>query len=53
LTGADNLETLAVYLGLLGQDFTVTEPPELIDHLRKLADRYHRATAAPRAQSDR
>ena len=53
LTGADNLELLAVYLGLLGQDFTVTEPPELLDHLRKLADRYDRATAAPRAQSDR
>ncbi|MET3806481.1 putative DNA-binding transcriptional regulator YafY [Nakamurella sp. UYEF19] len=39
-TGADHLETHAVYLGMLGQDFTVTEPPELIDHLRLLADRY-------------
>lgn len=45
-TGADHLETLAVYLGLLGHDFTVTAPPELIDHLRVLADRYARSTPA-------
>ena len=50
-TGADNVETLAVYLGLVGQDFTVTGPPELIDHLRQLADQYLRATSS--AQSDR
>jgi predicted DNA-binding transcriptional regulator YafY len=39
-TGADSVETLAVYLGLLDQDFEVTEPPELVDHLRRLARRY-------------
>jgi predicted DNA-binding transcriptional regulator YafY len=39
-TGADSVETLAVYLGLLDQDFEVTEPPELLDHLRRLARRY-------------
>jgi uncharacterized membrane protein len=33
-----------VYLGLLGVDFTVTEPPELAEHLRELAARYRRAT---------
>ena len=43
LTGADHLDTLAVYLGLLGHDFDVTEPPELVDHLRGLAARYDRA----------
>src|ERR1700712_281713 len=50
-TGADNVETLAVYLGLVGQAFTITGPPELIDHLRQLADQYLRATSS--AQSDR
>jgi predicted DNA-binding transcriptional regulator YafY len=43
-TGADTLETLAVYLGMLGADFEVREPPELVAHLRGLADRYRRAT---------
>jgi predicted DNA-binding transcriptional regulator YafY len=43
-TGADTLETLAVYLGMLGADFEVGEPPELVAHLRDLADRYRRAT---------
>jgi predicted DNA-binding transcriptional regulator YafY len=44
-TGADTLETLAVYLGMLGADFEVGEPPELVAHLRDLADRYRRATS--------
>jgi predicted DNA-binding transcriptional regulator YafY len=39
-TGADNLEMLAVYLGFLGADFSVTEPPELVAQLRILAQRY-------------
>ncbi|GAA0371863.1 YafY family protein [Microbispora corallina] len=43
-TGADSVEALAVHLGLLGIDFTVTEPPELVELVRVLADRYHRAT---------
>ncbi|MEV8635434.1 YafY family protein [Streptosporangium sp. NPDC051023] len=42
-TGADTVETLAVYLGLLGEDFTVDGPPELLAHLRLLAGRYARA----------
>jgi predicted DNA-binding transcriptional regulator YafY len=42
-TGADTLETLAVYLGMLGADFEVDAPPELVAHLRDLADRYRRA----------
>ena len=44
-TGADTVETLGVYLGLLGEDFDVTGPPELLTHLRRLADRYARAAA--------
>jgi predicted DNA-binding transcriptional regulator YafY len=43
-TGAESLDTLAVYLGMLGVDFQVSEPPGLVDYLRTLADRYHRAT---------
>ncbi|WP_262282847.1 YafY family protein [Micromonospora sp. MA102] len=42
-TGADRLETIAVWLGLLDLDFTVEDPPELADLLRSLAERYLRA----------
>jgi len=45
-TGADSLEMMAVYLGTLGVDFTVADPPELIDHVRALAARYSRASGA-------
>jgi predicted DNA-binding transcriptional regulator YafY len=44
-TGADAIDTLAVHLGLLGADFTVTEPAELVDYVRTLAARYGRATS--------
>ena len=43
-TGADSVETLAVYLGLLGADFTVTDPPELVEYVRALSRRYQLAT---------
>ncbi|EMD24054.1 helix-turn-helix transcriptional regulator [Amycolatopsis azurea] len=43
-TGADSIETLAVHLGLLNRPFRVTEPPQLVDYLRELADRYRDAT---------
>jgi predicted DNA-binding transcriptional regulator YafY len=42
-TGADTVDTLSVYLGLLGTDFEVTEPPALVEHVRLLAARYARA----------
>jgi len=45
-TGADTVDSLAVHLGLLGFDFEVTDPPELVTHLRELAGRYDRATSA-------
>jgi hypothetical protein len=43
-TGSDSLPSLAVHLGLLGADFTVTEPAELVEHLQELGRRYARAT---------
>ncbi|WP_173097085.1 helix-turn-helix transcriptional regulator [Actinomadura verrucosospora] len=43
-TGAGSIEALVVHLGLLGVDFTVTEPPELVELVRAFADRFHRAT---------
>jgi len=48
--GSDHPEMLALYLGLLGADFTVMDSPELVAALRKLARRYQRAIdASPHA----
>lgn len=44
VTGADSLETIAAYIGMLGMDFTVDSPAELVPHLLRLADRYRRAS---------
>jgi predicted DNA-binding transcriptional regulator YafY len=41
--GSDNLESLAVWLGVLGSDFRIEDAPELAAHLRVIADRYRRA----------
>jgi hypothetical protein len=46
VTGADSLETVAVWIGMLGLDFHVTEPPQLVEHLRVLARRYRVALPA-------
>lgn len=43
VTGADSLETIAAYIGMLGMDFTVESPHELRAHLQRLAHRYARA----------
>ncbi|WP_166347298.1 helix-turn-helix transcriptional regulator [Phytoactinopolyspora limicola] len=43
-SGNDSLDELAVHIGMAGVDFEVLEPPELIDHVRTLAERYSRAT---------
>jgi predicted DNA-binding transcriptional regulator YafY len=48
VTGGDSLEVVAVWIGMLGLDFTVEQPAELVDHLRLLAQRYARATAGSR-----
>ena len=51
-TGADSLESLAAYLGLLGTDFIVDGPPELVAGVQALGERYGRATgAAPASRS--
>ena len=42
-TGADDLDMLAVHLGMLNVDFIVTDPPGLVTHLRALGDRYLRS----------
>jgi predicted DNA-binding transcriptional regulator YafY len=44
-TGADDIEQLAAYLGLLGADFSVSEPPELVAAIRALAARYAAAAS--------
>jgi predicted DNA-binding transcriptional regulator YafY len=44
-TGDDNLEWLAARIAMLGVDFEVHEPPELIAHLQALAERFTRAAA--------
>ena len=43
VTGADSVEIIAVYIGMLGLDFHVDGPPELIDHLAVVGERYRRA----------
>ena len=44
-TGSYSLEGIAMHLSWLGVDFRVHEPPELIDYIRKLVDRFHAAIA--------
>lgn len=46
VTGADAIETIAVSIGLLGIDFSVSDPPELVAYLREVSARYARATSA-------
>lgn len=43
--GADSVEMLAVWLGMLGADFQVEDASELTAHLRVIAERYLRAAA--------
>src|SRR5437868_13315263 len=43
-TGDDDLRWLAMRIAMLGVDFEVREPPELVEHLRELASRLTRAT---------
>jgi predicted DNA-binding transcriptional regulator YafY len=46
VTGADSLEIVAVWIGMLGLDFHVSEPPELVEHLQALGRRYLRSGPA-------
>ncbi|GAA0610194.1 YafY family transcriptional regulator [Kribbella sandramycini] len=43
-TGANSLDELTLYVGLLGHPFEVESPPELITHIRTLAARLTAAT---------
>ena len=43
-TGATSLEMLSMYLAWTGFEFEVREPPELIERMRAVADRFRRAT---------
>ena len=45
VTGGDSLETIAIWIGMLGLDFHVESPPELVHHLQVLAERYARAVS--------
>jgi predicted DNA-binding transcriptional regulator YafY len=44
-SGNDNAEMFAGYLGMIGFDFTVTSPPELVEAVRKLGQRYAKAVS--------
>ncbi len=47
-TGDDDLRWLALRIAMLGVDFEVHEPPELVEHLRALAFRLRRAAVNAR-----
>jgi predicted DNA-binding transcriptional regulator YafY len=47
-TGDDDLGWLALRVAMLGVDFEVHEPPELIEHLGALAERLRHATSVRR-----
>ena len=43
VTGADSVQMIAVYIGMLGLDFHVTEPPELVEAVATVGERYRQA----------
>lgn len=45
VTGGDSYEVVAVYIGMLGLDFRVGAPAELVEHLRLLGTRYAAAVS--------
>jgi predicted DNA-binding transcriptional regulator YafY len=50
-TGAGSLDGLSIYLALIGCEFEVREPPELIERIAQLAERFSRSSAASRPAS--
>jgi predicted DNA-binding transcriptional regulator YafY len=42
-TGSSSYESLALHVALVGADFEIIEPVELIEQVRRLAERYRRA----------
>jgi predicted DNA-binding transcriptional regulator YafY len=49
ITGADSVALIAIHLAVLGHDFTVVEPVELVEEIGALADRLR--TAYQRSQA--
>jgi predicted DNA-binding transcriptional regulator YafY len=45
-SGGTSLEGMAIYLALIGFEFEVREPPELVERVRALAGQFARAVAA-------
>ena len=45
-TGSQSLDILAMWMGIIGVDFEVQEPAELVEQIRQVADRFNRATRA-------
>jgi len=45
-TGATTYENLAMHLSLIGADFEIIEPTELVEEVGRLAERYRRAAAS-------
>ena len=43
VTGADSVEVMAAYIGMLGLDFHVSAPAELVSAVAALGERYRRA----------
>jgi predicted DNA-binding transcriptional regulator YafY len=43
VTGGDSVEIIAVYIGMLGLDFHVTDPPALVEAVATVGERYRRA----------
>ncbi|MEU4226147.1 YafY family protein [Nonomuraea sp. NPDC026600] len=45
--GGDDLHGMAVWIGFIGVDFEVLDPPELAEHVLRLSERYRRAVRDP------
>jgi hypothetical protein len=43
VTGGDSVEIVAAYIGMLGLDFHISGPPELVAAIEVLGERYRRA----------
>jgi predicted DNA-binding transcriptional regulator YafY len=48
VTGGDTVEIIAAYIGMLGLDFHVSEPPELVEAVAALGERYRTAVRTSR-----
>ena len=54
ITGADTLETIAIYVSMLGMDFRLDDgPEELVAHVRTLGQRYLNAVERATSAEDR